>query len=463
MVAGQTPGSGRQRRAAKLAAALTAALWLSAGSASAEKMQLTPENMLKVSLMLLERQQPGTALQFAEALLQRDPADVDALLVKSRAQRDLGQYRPATASARLAWTHADTDREKFGAAMAVAQGMASDGQKFRSQLWLRRAMHEAPDAAARAMAQRDFMYVRSRSRLSLRFDLSIRPSSNVNGGSSEEILDFYGIPLVLSGDAQALSGWAAQGGLTARWRLTESEAAKTDLRFGLTARRVSLSDSARDKAPEARAGDYAYTAVELGLDHIWKAYGGEARASATLGHNWYGGEDMSHYGRLELGFGRAVAENTIGSIGLNLERQNRLDIGARSADIVELQLGAQHRLANRDRLGFGLTLRETASDASEIDHSAARLDLDWARATPVWGTSLSLGVSAELRDYDRSPYGPSGREDTRLSAQMSLAFRNIDYMGFIPVMTLTAEKTDSNISLYRSESVGVGFSIRSQF
>jgi len=36
-------------------------------------------------------------------------------------------------------------------------------------------------------------------------------------------------------------------------------------------------------------------------------------------------------------------------------------------------------------------------------------------------------------------------------------------MGFIPVMTLGAQRTDSNVSLFDSETLGVGFSIRSKF
>ena len=42
---------------------------------------------------------------------------------------------------------------------------------------LRRAMEVAPDQGARRAAERDFRYVRTRSRLWLRFDASVRPSS----------------------------------------------------------------------------------------------------------------------------------------------------------------------------------------------------------------------------------------------------------------------------------------------
>ena len=53
--------------------------------------------------------------------------------------------------------------------------------------------------------------------------------------------------------------------------------------------------------------------------------------------------------------------------------------------------------------------------------------------------------------------------DEGVGAELSLAFEKVDYMGFIPVVTLSGSRTRSNISLYDSQSLGVGFSIRSKF
>lgn len=425
--------------------------------------ELTPDQMLQLSLRMIGEGHPDQALRFSDALVRRNPNDVSALIVKSRAQRDLGDYPGATATARRAWRLSDTPREEFNAAMAVAQGLASDGSKFRAQFWLRRAIEVAPDARTAQAAQRDFTYVRARSRLSLRFDLSVRPSSNVNGGTSADTLDFYGIPLTISPDAKALSGGIAQGALTARWRTLESDTAKTDLRFGVLQQVAILSDKSRHEAPMAKGSDYDYASVELGVDQAFKRWGGEVTATATLGHNWYGGTDMSNYGRVELGYSHGLGQGIVGSIGMNLERQDRQDMDRRSATIAGIEVGAQKRLANSDLIRLQLSGYNSQSEAAEIDHRSIGADLDWVRAKPVWGAGLSLGLSAEMRDYDHSPFDPDGRQDVRLGTQMSVALNGLDYMGFVPVVTLQAQKVQSNVPLYRSDTVGIGITIRSRF
>lgn len=434
--------------------------------ASAEAMVLNPENTLALAALLLESGNPEEALALADALVARDPGDARALSVKSRAERDLGRNREAITTARLAWKTADEPGEKYDAAMVMAQGLASSGSKFRAQFWLRRAMEVAPDQGARRAAERDFRYVRTRSRLWLRFDASVRPSSNVNNGSSSSILWFYGLPLVLSGDAQALSGLEGDAAITLRYRVQEDEKSKTDLRFGIVQTFVTLSDKAKAQAPGARGADYAYAALEAGIEHAWKPFdGGEATVGFGLGHSWYGGDPMSDYARLDLGLSKAVDPRTVLRGGISIERQNRLDSSIRSADVATLRFGVTRRLLRGDRLQLEVMARDTQSDSPEIDHFAGRLRLDWDKAKPVLGgaAGLSLGLWAETRDYDHSRYSLGGRQDFTLGSELSLAFEKADYMGFIPVMTLGAQRTDSNVSLFDSETLGVGFSIRSKF
>ncbi|MBK8440170.1 MAG: hypothetical protein IPL38_12040 [Rhodobacter sp.] len=131
----------------------------------AEPMELDAENLLRLAILMIDQGRPGRALGMAEALLARDPEDSGVLALKSRAERDLGLNDAAVGSARGAWAAADNAGQRYDAAMAMAQGLASDGQKFRAQFWLRRAMQAAPDPAAKKVAERDFAYVRTRSRL----------------------------------------------------------------------------------------------------------------------------------------------------------------------------------------------------------------------------------------------------------------------------------------------------------
>ncbi|MFN3845633.1 MAG: surface lipoprotein assembly modifier [Paracoccaceae bacterium] len=461
---GQTLGQIGRRVTNTLAAGVLL-FGLSAPAAQSEPLVLTPDGMVQMAVMLLDRGYPEQALRFADALLQRNPQDATALIVKARAERDMAQYPQSVATARVAWRAAALPRERYGAALAMAQGLASDGQRLRAQLWLRRAIQEAPNEAARSVAVRDLRHVRNRSRLSLRFDLSVRPSSNVNGGTYERMIEFFGIPLTISPDSRALSGGVVQTAVTAQYRIAESGSAKTDLRFGLVERRVWLSPSAKADAPMARSGTYAFSGYEVGLDQAWKlpALNGEATAAVSFGHNRYGGAPMSDYARLDLDVFRTFSSSLSGQAGVSLERQLRRDDPERSATIVGASAGLSQRLQSGDKVSVSFEARNTQSDADSIDHRALRTDLGWTKAKPVFGAGLSASLGIEARDYARSALSPTGREDVSLRARASLSLEKLDYMGFMPVISVEAERTRSNIALYRSQSLGVGVSIRSKF
>ena len=431
----------------------------------AEPLVLTPEGMVQMAVTMLDRGYPKQALRFANALLHQNPTDATALIIKARAERDMAQYPQSVATARNAWQTAALPRERYGAALAISQGLASDGQKLRAQLWLRRAIEEAPNDAARAVAVRDLRYVRERSRLSLRFDLSVRPSTNVNGGTYERMIDFFGIPLTISPDSRALPGGTVQTAASARYRLGESTVSKTDLRFGVVQRQVWLHKAAKAAAPMARTADYAFSGYEIGLDQAWKlpAITGEATAALTFGHNRYGGAPMSNSARLDLDLMRAFAPGMSGQAGVSVERQFRLDDPDRTATIFGAGASLSHRLQGGDKVVVSVDLRDTISDANSIDHRALSADLDWTKAKPVFGLGVSAGLGVTTRDYARSALSQSGREDLSLSAEANVSLQNLDYMGFMPIVSVKTERTRSNIPLYRSQSIGLGVSIQSKF
>ena len=443
---------------------LGATLGLVAAPVRAEPLVLTHDGMVQTAVTLLERGHPEQALRFANALLQQNPEDATALIIKARAERDLARYQSSVATARLAWKTAGLQRERYGAALAMAQGLASDGQKFRAQFWLRRAIEEAPDEGAKRLAEKDFVYVKSRSRLGLKFDLAIQPSSNVNNGSSSDVLWFMGLPFVLSEDAKALSGVTTTLGISGHYRLAETQTSKTDLRFSLGQRMVTLSGSAKATAPAARGSDYAFTTIEVGLDrYLRPGPKDEVQLGVTLGRNWYGGDPMSHYLGANALYRRDLTPTVRGFAEIGAERQWREDVAERSADVMTLSFGLDTVTANRDRLRFEVTARDTASGSSDIDHRGWGASLDWTRSKPVLKGRLSLGLSAEGRDYAVSKFSADGRHDLTVGATMSMAFEGADYMGFIPVLSVQSQRTSSNVSLYDSQSTGIGLSVQSKF
>lgn len=435
-----------------------------AQTALADPVVLTPDQLLRTGQSAIDARRPDVAAQIADALLARDPSDASALVLKSRALRDLGQFDEARNVAKLAWQRAETRADRHNAALARAQAEASDGRRTISQLWLRRAIEQAPDDNARAAAVRDFRYVRARNPLRLSFGFGIAPSSNINGGSSAQTLWLYGIPFTLSGDAQALSGTEARLSFGIDYRISSDKSHQTRIGANLTSQRYWLSSEAKRKAPLADTDDYAFAAAEVFLSHESRPEGWKAPwdMRVTLGHNTYGGDALSNYARLDLGKDIALAGKQSARVAAGLERQWRLDREDRSATVQSLEARYGRAVAGGG-LAFGVKASRIRSASSSIDHTALRISADYALAQPVGGAKLGLHANAEARDYESSPYDPSGREDLKLGVGVSALLQELDYMGFAPEVSLNATRTNSNIALFETRDLGVSIGLRSAF
>lgn len=452
-----------------LIAALSAALlsaFVAAGPAPAREAVLTPEQMRRAAGAEVMAGRDAAALTVTEALLARDPEDVAAHLIRSRAARNLGQLDTAKRSADAAWRYAGTPDERYTAALAKAQVLASQGARTRSQLWLRRAIQIAPTEAQKARAVRDFRYVRARNKWSTNLSFSVSPSSNVNGGSSSDTSKFYGLPweFELNPVSKALSGIEYATGISLGYTLAETELRKTELHAGAFHRTYTLSSDAKDEAPDAEGSDFAYSTVSLGLSHDWLAesrrYGGGV--GATVAQAWYGGERLNRTLRVDGSLRYVFTPKTVGQAALSREWQH--GFGTRDdATSWRATMGAVRVLPGDHRLGLSLSHAASASDAYYLDYEETGVSLSLALAEPVLSTSVEFGVSGARRSYYEAGVTVGGREDMRYSAQVGLVFDSLDYYGFVPSLTLRAERRESNIGLYDSEEFGAGLGIRSKF
>ena len=216
-------------------------------------------------------------MAFANALVQRDPNDRIAHLIRARALRDIGQYDDALISARTAWSLSESDAQRYSSALVMAQVQSSAGHHTYAQIWLRRAIHHAPNDALEQRAIRDFRFVRSRNPWSTRISFAITPDSNINNGSSSRssFLNYrltealFGQPVEyeLSGAARALSGIEYSFGIDTRYRFQETANHANDVFFSLDMREYTLSSDAKSIAPDARASDFSFTSYNLGYGH----------------------------------------------------------------------------------------------------------------------------------------------------------------------------------------------------
>ena len=453
-------------RRARLPLALTVIVWAACGiPAGAEQVTLTPDGMRHVAQAMLQAGDAARALELTEALLARDPGDVQALSLNSQARREIGQARAAQAPARAAWRMARDPDLKFGAAMVMAQALASDGKRTRAQLWLRRAAEVAPTPAQEAVAARDFGYVKSRNPWVFSFNLSAQPSSNVNNGSTRNSFWFFGFPVELSGSARALSGFETSVGGTATYRFLPGEISATELRFSATQKVVALSSEARAQAPDVSGRDFAFAAVEAGIWTRIDPVNSKVTydLGATLGHNWYGGQDLSDYLQLDLGLSRNLDARHALNLWLGAERTWQAGNPLRDSDRVSLDLGISRQRANRDRVSVTLGLDRMLSASPEVDHAAQGLSLRWRKAEPVAGIGISAGLRLDHKDYASSRYQAGGRQDKRIGADLSLSFEKMDYMGFVPTLDLRAGETRSNVDLFDARDMGMSFGFQSKF
>lgn len=431
----------------------------------------TPGQLREFGYALMQTGDLAGAWAVADALLARDPADTAALMLRSQLALLGGDEARARTDARQVWRLSDRPGPKFGAAMMVAQSLAADGYHQRGQFWLRRAAQSATTEEQAALVADAFARMRSRSPLKWSVSLSVRPSSNVNSGSSETSFTLPGLPILLPelpipGAQQALSGTEASFAADLTWRLVPTATTMTAFHLRLDQTVVRLSSEAKAMAPGLRGGDFDRASVEFGVTRRWRPEGNKAiwTFGAFAVRDWSGGESLANSLRFSVQAERPLGARSLGFVSAMADRQHRLDAGLRSTGQAGLNFGLQHQLAGKDVVTLIFGLRDVTSDSPGLRNSAALLRLGWRKAEPVAGLGIEAWLAIEGRDYPDSPWRPDGgRRDLRASLDLGFEFTRIQYMGFSPVLNLSASHVDSNVGLYESRELGVQVGFRSAF
>ncbi len=461
---------------------VAALLCLAAGPVLAEAtVTMAPDTVRHEMRQALTRGDAQTAWHLAQALIGAGVHRYDALITLAAAERRLGRPAAARQAARQAAALASTPKQKFETALLRAYSAEDDSAAgaLVAQFWTRRAIQLAPMEAHRAAAIGELGRMRSAAPLHLQFSLTAAPSSNVNNGSRETHItvptDLGGGLWQLAPQARALSGFVAEAGISGRYRLAQGSTSATHLRFAAQRREVRLSSDSRARIEAWRQQqiafgltpppepNYNYGALEAGLVHSWRQGSNRYSLGATLGHAWFGGADLGDYLRLEASGDTALDRATTLFAGLNAERHWRNRGAGQDSDSLALQTGVQRQIRSGDVLRFALSGRSVRSSDVNQRHRAVGLRLGWEKATPVAGLRLAASLGAEARRYDPSALAPAGRRDLRLDAGLSLEFERMDYMGFVPVLSLSASKVSSNLALHDGRDTGVSFGFRSRF
>ncbi len=409
--------------------------------------------------------QYGLALGITEGLLKRDARDYLALMQTASADIGLGRYGAAATAARQAFHAARNRAERANAARIAASAQFRAKHFSRAEIWLRRAFNAADDGALKNVLRREFALVRQENPLSVTLNFSIAPNNNINNGSSSKTITIWNLPFVLSPDARALSGTEAALSIGVKYRISQSQVQQTHLGFTLYGRTYRFSAASRAAAPTKKGSDYAFAMAELSLtqNRRFAAMSAPTSFSLVAGQYWYGGKPYIAYARAGIAQGFSLSDRTGANLRLGYEVQSLKTSGGSLSRLLTLGGGINHALANNDRVSLDVQLSRTNSQDVTARNTATRLQLSYSFAKPIWGTQLSLNLSAEKRDYAKSIYDISGRHDLTVTAGANLLFSNVSYYGFSPSLSLETSRTNSNISLFRRESTAVRLGVQSTF
>ncbi|KAJ56528.1 hypothetical protein ACMU_06195 [Actibacterium mucosum KCTC 23349] len=447
--------------------ALLFAAWLALCPALsfAEATDLSPGQIRDAARTALKTGQPEIARDLAAALLERDASDISAKLLQARAVRDLREFDQSIALAKDAFDLAQTDLQRYAAAMVVAQALSSKGARTRAQLWLRRAVDLAPDERLKANAIRDFQYVRDRNPWSSNLSFGATPNSNVNNGSKSDTVIIDGIEQTLNGDAKALSGMEYQLSADTEYSRQLSERMWVFGGGAVEMRRYTLSSAAKAQAVSLTGSDLRYDEAELtfGTTFFATPSAGPTTAAVSAGRGWYAGAPLVDFVRLSVDQTVPISQTKRLSFALLGDSQTRINDPINSSVSWTAQTALSQKMGNGDRLQYSLSLRDTASDGGATAHEGWSAGITWTRAKPVAGMQLSAGLTFDGRHYDEAFFGTERRADRGVSAEISVVLPKLEKFGFAPEISFSAAQNLSNVGLYETRDYGVTFGFRSAF
>lgn len=438
-----------------------------AGAAAEGGVALSFDEALRLGRRAWMAGEVALSNRIARALTEARPDDVPALLMLSASENALGRPKRARAAARHAFAQSESDAARFEASYLVASSAMAESRYTAAQFWLRRAYNSAETDEDRETIARAFGAVRRASPWSVRVSVDVAPSSNVNGGSQSPLLVIDDSPYVgiLSGAARALSGYEARLYGRLGYRLSETEQHRTDLTFRGYRSFVTLTDEAKEIAPRAEGSDFEYAFVEAGLRHRVAAPPGPLPDTygVAVGRTWYGGEALDRFARLS--FDRTLRLDRRTALSLGVEREARWSESGRAdryGDEVHARL--THLMESGWRVFAEVSAARIASDDPNQEYESYAVMSGFSMGEPVMGMHLSGHLRFSDRRYDTYSIGfidvPGGREDSDWTARLDMEIHPLDLMGFVPVVSLNARHSTSNVSRFEGESYGlsVGFS-----
>ena len=435
-----------------------------------QELTLTLPQARALAQTAIRNGQPVLAYNLSEGLLRADPSSSFAHFVRATAQAQLGKPNDARRSAARAYRFADSKLHRFEAAELAARMSYAQKQPTITQLWLRRAVQNAPDKQIEAQLARDFKRVRAENPLTFSIRGSLRPSNNVNNGADSGVQVIDGLPFtgLLSGSAQALSGTNATLDTRIGYRLRGTRHSRTQIGARLYVSRVALSSDARRLAPTLDNADLGTAYAEVSLSHGFAVgnQGGSADLGAAYGQLWSGGNKYYDFARLDAERTWRLDENTKFVLKGSAERRASALATLADSNALSLLTEFNHQRSNEDRITLALELRHTDSQTRNQRTTSASLRASYSFGQQIGPAKITAGLvlsHAEYPDFATVFAVPGGRQDNSAYASLTFLFPDVDYAGFAPTVHVRAGRKFSNVSRYETRELSVSLGIQSKF
>ena len=454
----------------KLLVLALAACLLGSVAAAQTAVDLSVGEARTLALQALLSGDSATALTIARAILAQAPDDRDALAIVAAAAPQLGDPRAGRIAGARAFALSQTDAQRYEAARLTALAAANEQRFTLGTFWLRRALIAAQTEAERTQTRADARLLQQQNPWAFGVAATVLPSSNVNGGASDnKVPDLFGLTGTLSDAALKQPGLRNSFDISASYRLQESPASRTIIGAQYQLNRVTLTNDV-----DLPRNAFATNTAELSLRHDQALTTGSVTGRLSVGRFVY----------RQLINNETQSENRFSdSIRLGVDR--RLPLGSSA----ELTLSFDRGLTNYDddavgqvrRSSFGASVVQilpsgdtvlsaisyAKSDATNPSYRAT----DWTIrggyfwADPIGPVDVSVTGGVTWSDYpDYGLFaGPDGRQDTSVFTTLNLGFAQVSYAGFTPSLTITGTATDSNVSRFTRDAIFAGVSIRSDF
>lgn len=425
----------------------------------------------------IDQGNPQLALKLGQGLLIANPQGSFGHYIRAKAYQQLGHARDGRRAAGRAFRFSKSRTDKFATSQLAARLAYDENRLTLSQIWLRRSANSAPSEQHQNQLAQDYRRLRAENPWNTHFRFSMAPSSNVNAGADSTDFIIDGLPLVgvLSADAQALSGTVAIGDLSTSYRLHADENSSISLLARLYSRQVFLSSASRQSLPIVPGvpalgnRDFSATSLQTSIDYIFRL--GKTRDTmsirADIGRNWYGGAHVSDFARLTVGRAQHISKSTTLTYSASYEYRNPVAVFRDPSNIYSLRTNYGHRFSAGDTLRLGLDLKHTDSTTVNTTSTSTTAYLSYELGKAIGPAKISLSLGASFLDFpiyrSGTSIAPGGRQDRTIFTSATFTFQNLDYAGFMPTVTLRAQKSDSNVSRFTTTEISLAVGIRSRF